>query len=405
MASTSSRSSARLRDKDKVVRGAAAGRDIAEAPVRSSRTTRRSNPEPQLQYTTINNVYGDIQITKGPLFGRALDEDSGPSQRSHPALPGRQNVYAAAAPRPRRIIADEDDDTREESDDIESSRNFSGEDEPSNALLLSRATPTPAQQVQTDSGYRSATRRSKQGKKEAYRASLNKKLSNAPLRESHSSHKKRKTKPRAVESNESNNEDSATSDDNEKHLATQGDDEGDGEDGGNDDDSDDDVGYIPRTPSPRRRLTSSQDFARRQMKVATFDNEAVAANVLLDTGTKPDWISNYFLTEKLHRKYTRLNDEESKREYIDFNGNKFNAVGKAELMIYSTDFSGFSCRTLSFLVATGRNFEIILGKRTTQKEKLLCRRLDPQMEGAYPAVQTDIKKGEPCLKPHHLDLR
>lgn len=143
---------------------------------------------------------------------------------------------------------------------------------------------------------------------------------------------------------------------------------------------------------------------RRLMKVPTHDDKKVDADVILDTGTKPDWISSDFLTEKLGRKYTRFKDEENKQEFSDFNGNKFNGIGKAGLMIYSSDFSGFPCRTISFLVAKGGNFQILLGSRTIRKEKLLYKPPGPQMEGAFPAVQTDPKKGKDYFKSFVLRL-
>jgi hypothetical protein len=140
------------------------------------------------------------------------------------------------------------------------------------------------------------------------------------------------------------------------------------------------------------------------MKVATFDNNQVDVHVILDTGTKPDWISNRFLTEKLGLKYTRFNDEDNKQEFSDFNGNKFNGIGKAELMVNSTDFGGFPCRKVSFLVAKGGTFQILLGSRTIKKEKLLCKPPDHEREGAFPAVQTDPKKGRDYLKNFILNF-
>jgi hypothetical protein len=134
------------------------------------------------------------------------------------------------------------------------------------------------------------------------------------------------------------------------------------------------------------------------MKVATYDNNELDVHVILDTGTKPDWISSRFLTEKLGKKITRFNEEESKQEFSDFNGNKFNPIGRAELMVISTDFPRFPGRTISFLVNKGGTFQIILGSRTIKKEKLLCRPQDPEMEGVFPAVQTDIKKGRNYLE-------
>lgn len=72
------------------------------------------------------------------------------------------------------------------------------------------------------------------------------------------------------------------------------------------------------------------------MYVSTIDHKRVTVNVILDTGTKPNWISKGFLTETLGLKYTRLTEE---KEYSDFNGKKFTAIGKAEVMIDCNDFN------------------------------------------------------------------
>jgi len=98
----------------------------------------------------------------------------------------------------------------------------------------------------------------------------------------------------------------------------------------------------------------------------------------------------------------RLSEEENK-EFSDFNGNKFNPIGRVELMVNSTDFIGFPCRMISFLVAKGGHFQILLGSRTIKKEKLLCKPLDPQMEGVFPAVQTDPKKAERAIIVQNKD--
>jgi hypothetical protein len=72
-----------------------------------------------------------------------------------------------------------------------------------------------------------------------YRAGLSRGPSDTSLAEEGLSQTKRKTKPPSVESNV---EEGTTSENNETHLSTQGD------DGGDDGDDSDDVGYIPRTP-------------------------------------------------------------------------------------------------------------------------------------------------------------
>jgi hypothetical protein len=134
------------------------------------------------------------------------------------------------------------------------------------------------------------------------------------------------------------------------------------------------------------------------MKVATFDNNEVHVQVILDTGTKLNWISQRFLKDKIGVKYKKLNDDENKREFTDFNGNKFNGIGKVELMVQSVDFAHFPCRTISFLVAKEGKFNVLLGSRTIKMENLLCKPAESQREGAFPAVQTDPKKGRKYLR-------
>jgi len=141
------------------------------------------------------------------------------------------------------------------------------------------------------------------------------------------------------------------------------------------------------------------------MKVATHDNNQVDVRVILDTGTKPDWVSSRFLTENLGMKFMRFNEEENKQEFKDINANKFHPIGRAEVMVSSTDFPGFPCRTFPFLVNRGGSFQIILGSRTIKKEKLLCKPPDPEREGAFPAVQTEPSKGRHRLESFVLDGR
>jgi hypothetical protein len=243
-----------IRDKDKAVPGGtsgggARGRDITEGLVHSSRTPRSSNrskPEPQPSIFNFN-FNGDVQITKGTMFGRSPDEEVEQLRRSRTTLPTTPNAYVETAPqrlKPRRIIAVEGEEAEEEFEESESDRDYTWEDEPSQPplALRSRATPTSVPRAQTweDSGYSGSTRGSKREKNEVYRASLSTESSDGSLAEEGSSHTKRKTKPPNVESNVENG---ATSEDIEMQLATQGD------DGGDNGDDSDDVGYTPRTPS------------------------------------------------------------------------------------------------------------------------------------------------------------
>lgn len=117
---------------------------------------------------------------------------SHPKSSPRPTLPVTPNAYGETAlrtPRPHRIIAVEDEEAGEESEEFESDRNYSYEDQPSPPPLVSRATPTSAQRVQIwqDSGYSGSTRGSKREKDEVYRASLSRVSSNGSLAEEGSS--------------------------------------------------------------------------------------------------------------------------------------------------------------------------------------------------------------------------
>jgi hypothetical protein len=250
MASTPSRNSARTRDKDKAARGVVgAGRDTPEPLLRSSRTPRRSNrlkPEPP---PIVFHFHGDVQLTKSTICSRSPDEEEPERlRRSRPTLPATSNAYGETArriQRSHRISTLESEEVEEESEDFESDRDYSCKDEPSQPQLVSRATPRAVQRVQaSDSGYSGSTRGLKREKNEVYRAaSLSRGSSDGSFAAEGSSHAKRKTKP---PSGESKVEEGATSEGNESHLVTQGDNRGD-----NNDDSDD-VGYIPRSPQLSR---------------------------------------------------------------------------------------------------------------------------------------------------------
>lgn len=117
---------------------------------------------------------------------------------------------------------------------------------------------------------------------------------------------------------------------------------------------------------------------------------------MLDTGTKPNWISSHFLTDKLGKKYnSKLNDEEN-IEYTDISGNNFSPIGKVDIMVYSADFNtekgSFPCRILSFMVIKRSNIKILLGRETVKKESLLRMPPASQNSKAYPAVLSNPKK-------------
>lgn len=127
------------------------------------------------------------------------------------------------------------------------------------------------------------------------------------------------------------------------------------------------------------------------MQVATSDNKPVQIRIILDTGTKPNWISQRFLVDEIHKKFTKLTGEEN-TQFVDFNGNKFSAIGKVDVMLHCTDFRGFPSRNVSFLVTQSGAFKVILGKKTIKEESLLCRPVDPERDEAFPAVQSKVKK-------------
>lgn len=259
MASLSSRSKVPIREREKAVRGGGAGsggaelaggdargRDltVTEGMVRSSRAPRRLNPfTPEQSQPIIFNFNGDVQITKGTMFGRSPDEEPEPLRRPRPMLPTTSNAYGETAPqRPKthRIIPIKDEEVDEEitESEPEADRYYTWEGEPSQPPLASRSRAAPiseAQQVQTweDSGYSGSTRRSKREKNEVYRASLNRGSSDGSSTEEGSSHTKRKVKPPSVDSNV---ETGASPEDDEPQLAAQGD------EGGEYGDDSDDVG-------------------------------------------------------------------------------------------------------------------------------------------------------------------
>jgi hypothetical protein len=145
------------------------------------------------------------------------------------------------------------------------------------------------------------------------------------------------------------------------------------------------------------QLIDSQDFASRYMTVATNDNSEAQVRVILDTGTRPNWVSHTFLAETLKMKFTRRSEKEGMQVFSDFNNNKFTAIGRVSLLISYSDFPGMPCRNLDFLVAKKGSFQILIGRKTIEKENLLCRPAEPQREDAFPAVQTEPKKGKEYL--------
>jgi hypothetical protein len=143
---------------------------------------------------------------------------------------------------------------------------------------------------------------------------------------------------------------------------------------------------------------SDDDFAKRTIKLEGPNRDEIEVRAILDTGTKPNWVSSRFL-EKLKKKQTKLREDQNK-EYRDFNGKRFKACGKVELSIMCDDFQGFKCKNLPFLVARESAFDILLGRNTIRDEYLLqTRPSDTTGEGVYPGVQTSQSKGKLSLFP------
>ena len=127
------------------------------------------------------------------------------------------------------------------------------------------------------------------------------------------------------------------------------------------------------------------------------NREEIEIRAILDTGTKPNWISWKFL-QKLGKSKSKLRDGE-KKEYRDINGKIFKAWGRADLNIICNDFQGFKYRKLPFLVSREGTFDILLGKHTIKDEHLLQTRApEGSGEGVYPGVISSKSKGKPLFR-------
>lgn len=243
MASTSSRSSARGRDKDKAVRGGTAGRDIPEALVRPTRASRLpSQLQPPVQLHITNNYFDNVRIN-GTMFGGAANDDPEQSRRSPRTTRARPNAMDTASiiQMARGAVPNQADEADAELGDDESDREYSYGEGPGRPPFQSEAITTTQERVQDwrrDSGYVGSTRRSKGGRNEAYRASEKDGSTNASLR-GNSTHRKRENKAQSVEPSELDAEASTASEENQQSLRAQRDAEGDGE-GDNDEDTADD---------------------------------------------------------------------------------------------------------------------------------------------------------------------
>ena len=132
------------------------------------------------------------------------------------------------------------------------------------------------------------------------------------------------------------------------------------------------------------------------MQIGCTDGSILNEEAVLDTGTKPDWISQTFfetLRKKAGINSVKLAPEET-RKYRDFNGKSFSPTNKVDLMIQSDEFLGMKCRNLSFLIARDATFSILIGRSTIFKQELMVRRKrETDGEGAHVGVLGDVSKG------------
>ncbi|KAH9219657.1 hypothetical protein DL95DRAFT_384259 [Leptodontidium sp. 2 PMI_412] len=154
---------------------------------------------------------------------------------------------------------------------------------------------------------------------------------------------------------------------------------------------------------------SDEEFGKLNVQVgcpdggSTTDEEAV-----LDTGTKPDWVSQTFF-DKLRKtagvKSVKLIPEET-RKYRDFNGKSFSPTHKVDLMIQSDEFIGMKCRILSFLIAKDATFSILIGRSTIFKLELMVRRKrETDGEGVHVGILGDVSKEEKDLIKKNKELQ
>lgn len=139
-----------------------------------------------------------------------------------------------------------------------------------------------------------------------------------------------------------------------------------------------------------------QDLGKRTIKLEGPNRVEIEIRAILDTGTKPNWISSRFLGE-LNKAPTKLPTDQ-KNDYRDFNGKRFKACGKVDLLIICDDFRGFKCQTLPFLVAKDSAFDILIGRSTCRTERLL-QSSAPDTSGrpAYTGIHGEQKKGKLLL--------
>ncbi|PVH80361.1 hypothetical protein DL98DRAFT_654768 [Cadophora sp. DSE1049] len=142
---------------------------------------------------------------------------------------------------------------------------------------------------------------------------------------------------------------------------------------------------------------SDEEFGKLVVQIGCTDGSIISEEAVLDTGTKPDWISQTFfetLRKKAGIKSVKLVPEET-RKYRDFNGKSFSATHKVDLMIQSDEFLGMKCRNLSFLIARDATFSILIGRSTIFKQELMVRRKrEIDGEGAHVGVLGDVSKAE-----------
>ncbi|TAQ89069.1 hypothetical protein B7494_g2577 [Chlorociboria aeruginascens] len=348
--------------------------DMIESQARSSRRVSHQSEllqitkQPQVLNITLNN-YANV------YFGGDHDE---PSRARSSPMP-RPNSRVAQLKRENDHYISEDSESDSSIDAIDeshlSSRSIrtapSSQSSPASTAHRRRRALSRDEGYGTGASGSGSIRSSKKlGKAKAiksdYKSDLSRRSSDASLVAESS--RPRKTSRRTQAHMESGNEDSETSV-GDTHLAEEGDDD-------------------------EKDLESDYEIGFEAIQVLSQNDKYVDVNAILDTGTQPDWVSDHFL-KILGKKEDKL-AEDNNKEYTDFNGRGFKATGKVDLVVTDDNFKNANTRVLSFLVTKRGKFNILLGRKTCYKQKLICR--PPKDleggEGAFTGIQKGPKKEE-----------
>jgi hypothetical protein len=94
-------------------------------------------------------------------------------------------------------------------------------------------------------------------------------------------------------------------------------------------------------------------------------------------------------------KSVKLNPEEQKSKYRDFNGKQFSPTSKVDLMVQSDEFKGtIKCRVLSFFIARSATFSVLIGRDTIRKHEFMTRgKRDTDGEGVLVGLHGKCAEG------------